>query len=82
MNVNDEPQAIVVAKVRKKTMQLKGQPLPDHGMDTLSKDHINIGAAVAAIIGIWGIAALITAIYSSVGPLNLAKQWFTAVTGL
>ncbi len=36
----------------------------------------------AALIGIWGIACLISGIQSCENLIDLGKSWFTAVTGI
>jgi len=46
-----------------------------------SKFALGVGITMAALVGIWGVASLVSAL-SSDGPLNLVKSYFTAVTGL
>ena len=45
-----------------------------------SKFALGLGMAMAALIGLWGTACLVSALMSN-GPLNLAKSYITAVIG-
>lgn len=45
-----------------------------------SKFALGVGIIMAALIGIWGTVCLVNAL-SSVGPLNILKDYFTAVIG-
>lgn len=38
-------------------------------------------AAPSALIGLWSVACLVSAMASAGGPLGLARAWFQAVTG-
>jgi len=46
-----------------------------------SKFVLGVGITMAALVGIWGVASLVSAL-SSNGLLNLVKSYFTAVIGL
>lgn len=46
-----------------------------------SKFVLAAGVTMAALVGIWGVASLVSAL-SSNGPVNLVKSYFTAVIGL
>jgi len=45
-----------------------------------SKFALGLGMAMAALVGIWGTACLISAM-SSMGPLNVIQGYLTAVIG-
>ena len=46
-----------------------------------SKFALGVGITMAALVGIWGVASLVSALGSN-GPVNLVKSYFTAVIGL
>jgi len=46
-----------------------------------SKFALGVGISMAAIIGIWSMASLFSALASN-GPIGLIKSFFTAVTGM
>ena len=46
-----------------------------------SKFALAVGLSMAALVGIWGAASLISALASN-GPVALVKGLFTAVTGM
>ncbi len=46
-----------------------------------SKFALGVGITMAALVGIWGVASLVSALTSN-GPVNLVKSYFTAVIGL
>ena len=46
-----------------------------------SKFALGVGITMAALVGIWGVASLVSAL-SGNGPMNLVKSYFTAVIGL
>ena len=52
----------------------------DAGYET-SKFALGVGLSMAALVGIWGAASLISALASN-GPVTLVKGLFTAVTGM
>jgi len=51
----------------------------DAGYET-SKFTLGVGIAMAALVGIWGSACLISALVGT-GPINLIKSYFTAIIG-
>jgi hypothetical protein len=51
------------------------------GLDTLSIGSIAVMGGISALIGLWALASLVSAMVSS-GPLALAMGWFQAVSGL
>jgi hypothetical protein len=52
----------------------------DAGYET-SKFALGVGLSMAALVGLWGVASLISALASN-GPVTLVKGLFTAVTGM
>ncbi len=46
-----------------------------------SKFALGLGMSMAALVGLWGTACLVSALASN-GPLNLMKSYFTAMLGL
>jgi hypothetical protein len=46
-----------------------------------SKFALGAGLFMAALVGLWGVASLVSALASN-GPLNLVKSYLTAVTGM
>lgn len=51
----------------------------DSGYET-SKFALGVGMIMAALVGIWGSACLISAL-AGTGPINLIKSYFTAILG-
>jgi len=52
----------------------------DAGYET-SKFALAVGLSMAALVGLWGLASLVSALASN-GPANLVKSYFTAVIGM
>jgi len=46
-----------------------------------SKFALGAGLTMAALVGLWGVASLVSALASN-GPLSLVKSYLTAVTGM
>ena len=51
----------------------------DAGYET-SKFSLGVGITMAALVGIWGAACLVSALASN-GPVNLVKSYLAAITG-
>ena len=51
----------------------------DVGYET-SKFALGTGMVMAALVGLWGTACLVSALVS-VGPMNVVKGYFTALIG-
>ena len=51
------------------------------GIDTVSKGSMITMGVVSALVGIWAVACLVSAIAEG-GPIELIKGWFTAVLGV
>ncbi len=45
-----------------------------------SKFALGAGMVMAALLGVWGVACLVSALVS-VGPMNVVKGFFTALIG-
>lgn len=52
----------------------------DAGYET-SKFALGVGLSMAALVGLWGVASLVSALTSN-GPVSLVKSYLTAVTGM
>ena len=52
----------------------------DAGYET-SKFALGVGITMAVLVGLWGTVCLVNAL-ATTGPLNLIKNYFTAVLGL
>ena len=52
----------------------------DAGYET-SKFALGVGLCMAALVGLWGFASLISGLAGN-GPVNLVKSYLTALTGL
>lgn len=50
------------------------------GIDTVTKASITLMGATSALIGLWAVGCIISAMIS-VGPVSLIKAWITAVSG-
>jgi hypothetical protein len=51
----------------------------DAGYET-SKFTLGVGMTMAALVGLWGTACLISAL-AGTGPINLVKSYFSAMLG-
>lgn len=47
----------------------------------ISRKAVATMAAPAALVGLWAVACLVSAMVSSGGPLGLARAWVQAVAG-
>ena len=47
----------------------------------ISKITLAAGGVMAGLVGIWGFTCLAAGLISAGGPVELAKAWFSAVTG-
>ena len=52
------------------------------GLDAITRSSIIAMGGISAVIGLWALASLVSAMVSAGGPLGLLKGWFGAVTGL
>ena len=51
------------------------------GVDTVTKASITIMGATSALIGLWAVGCIISAMISA-GPIGLIMGWLSAVTGM
>lgn len=51
-------------------------------LDNASQVGIGIMGGISALIGLWAVACLVSAMIGSGGLLNLTRSWFQAVTGM
>lgn len=52
------------------------------GMKAVTKSSIALLGGVSALIGLWAIACFVGGVAGSGGPLELAKNWMGAITGM
>lgn len=52
----------------------------DAGYET-SKFALGVGISMAALVGVWGLACLVSALTGN-GPVNLVQGYLTAVMGM
>jgi len=52
----------------------------DAGYET-SKFALGVGFSMAALVGLWGVASLVSALAGN-GPVSLVKSYVTAVIGM
>ena len=62
--------------------QVRTQETSQTGLDTISRGTIAAMGGVSALVGIWAAACFVGALFSVGGPLELAKSWFQAITGM
>ncbi|MDA8162776.1 MAG: hypothetical protein M0022_07730 [Desulfobacteraceae bacterium] len=48
----------------------------------ISKLTLAAGGIMAGAVGVWGLVCLAAGMISAGGPIELAKAWFSAVTGM
>lgn len=52
------------------------------GLDTFAKGSISVMGGISALIALWAAACFIGGMISAGGPVQLAFDWFKAVSGL
>ena len=67
-------------KVRN-SVRVTGDSKAEAGMDTVSKGSMVTMGVVSALVGIWAVACLASAMVEG-GPVELIKGWFSAVLGM
>ncbi|UKL13361.1 hypothetical protein [Dissulfurimicrobium hydrothermale] len=73
-----ENSATTKAKVREDA----GLDIASAGFEKeISKITLAAGGIMAGLVGIWGITCLAAGLIAAGGPVELAKAWFSAVTG-
>lgn len=51
-------------------------------IDSVSRGSIVTMGVASALVGIWAIACLVSAMIGSTGPIELIKSWFSATMGI
>ena len=51
-------------------------------IDSVSRGSIVTMGVASGLVGIWAVACMASAMFSSGGPIALIKSWFSAVAGL
>lgn len=52
------------------------------GLDSISKAGVAAMGGVSAVIGLWALACLVSALVGNGGLLALTRSWLQAVTGM
>lgn len=60
----------------------KGQESSKVAVDSVSRGSIITMGVASALVGLWAIACLVTAMIGSGSPIELIKSWFSAVSGI
>jgi hypothetical protein len=68
--------------VSKPRQQTRAEADSRAGLDAISKGAIVAMGGISAVIGVWAMACLVSAMIGSGGLLNLTRSWFQAVTGM
>jgi hypothetical protein len=64
-------------KTREKTREATGTAI-----DSVSRGSIITMGVASALVGLWAVACLVSAMIGSGGPIALIKSWFGAVSGM
>lgn len=65
-----------------KTREESGIDIAATGFEKeISKITLVAGGVMAGLVGIWGFTCLAAGLIAAGGPIELAKAWFSAVTG-
>jgi hypothetical protein len=51
-------------------------------IDSVSRGSIITMGVASALVGLWAVACLVSAMIGSGGPIALIKNWFGAVSGM
>jgi len=51
-------------------------------IDSVSRGSIITMGVASALVGLWAVACLVSAMIGSGGPISLIKEWFSAVSGM
>lgn len=51
-------------------------------IDSVSRGSIITMGVASALVGIWAVACLVSAMIGDGGPITLIKNWFSAVSGM
>ncbi len=83
MNISIQRERIPDHSYRGNTMTYKIESVEKNQIDAgyeTSKFALGVGITMAALVGIWGSACLISAL-AGTGPINLIKSYFAAIIG-
>ena len=62
--------------------QSKSQESSKVAVDSVSRGSIVTMGVASALVGLWAVACLVSAMIGSGGPIALIKSWFSAVSGI
>ncbi len=62
--------------------QTQTQESSKAAIDTVSRGSIITMGAASALVGLWAVACLASAMLGSGSPIGLIKGWFSAVSGM
>jgi hypothetical protein len=51
-------------------------------IDSVSRGSIVTMGVASALVGLWAVACLVSAMIGSGGPIALIKNWFSAISGM
>ena len=62
--------------------QTKTEETSKAAIDSVSRGSIITMGVASALVGLWAVACLVSAMAGSGGPISLIKSWFSAVSGM
>jgi hypothetical protein len=62
--------------------QAKTRETSKAAVDTVSRGSIITMGVASALVGLWAVACLVSAMFGSGSPIELIKGWFGAVSGM
>jgi hypothetical protein len=62
--------------------QTKAKETSNAAVDSVSRGSIITMGVASALVGLWAVACLVSAMLGSGSPLALIKGWFSAVSGM
>ncbi len=69
------------SKLQEKTREQQAAST-EAGIDSISRGSIITMGVASAVIGLWALACLVSAMVGSGGPIALIKGWFSAISGM
>ena len=70
---------MILTKTRQQTKTAENASA---GIDSISKSSIAIMGSISALIGVWAVVSLVSAMVASGGPLGMVSNWFRAIGGM
>ncbi|NTV13680.1 MAG: hypothetical protein HGA96_07105 [Desulfobulbaceae bacterium] len=61
--------------------QGKSKVTSKEAIDSVSRGSIVTMGVASALVGLWAVACLVSAMVGSMGPIELIKNWFSAIIG-